>query len=179
MDTRCRKTTTFLTTCRELDIGFVPYSPLGRGFLSGEIKKFEDLAEDDWRRLNPRFQGENFEQEFAARRKTRRNRGAEKRYGFAACARLGFCDKVDDLVPIPGTKRVKYLEQNAAATEINLSEDELEAIRRCFSERCGDRRALYRRNDENGECVILLAKMGIIVNELTIDAQGPEPVGLK
>ena len=88
-----------LETCRELGIGFVAYSPLGRGFLTGQFTRFEDFPEDDYRRFSPRFQGENFQK---------------------------------NLVPIPGTKRRKYLEQNVAALDVKLSEDDVRRIDEIF-----------------------------------------------
>ncbi|CAN5271360.1 aldo/keto reductase [soil metagenome] len=120
-----------LKTCRELNIGFVPYSPLGRGFLSGEIKKFEDLAEDDWRRTNPRFQGENFEKNLKLVEKLEEI-AAEKGVTASQLALAWVLSRGQDIVPIPGTKRVKYLEQNAAAAEIILSQNELAAIEDVF-----------------------------------------------
>lgn len=120
-----------LATCRELNIGFVPYSPLGRGFLSGEIKKFEDLAEDDWRRTNPRFQGENFNKNLKLVEKLEEI-AAEKNVTASQLALAWVLAKGDGIVPIPGTKRVKYLEQNAAAAEIELSENELKQIEDVF-----------------------------------------------
>jgi len=120
-----------LATCRELGIGFVPYSPLGRGFLSGEIKKFEDLEADDWRRTNPRFQGENFEKNLKLVEKLEEI-AKEKDVTASQLALAWVLAQGQDIVPIPGTKRVKYLEQNAAATEIILSREELAAIEDVF-----------------------------------------------
>src|SRR5947199_10386 len=105
----------------------LPYSPLGRGFLSGQIRRYEDLAPDDWRRSNPRFQGENF------------TRNLELVARIAELARAKLCTpsqlalawvlaQGQDIVPIPGTKRVRYLEENAAAAAITLSAAEREAI---------------------------------------------------
>jgi aryl-alcohol dehydrogenase-like predicted oxidoreductase len=120
-----------LATCRELGIGFVPYSPLGRGFLSGEIKKFEDLEADDWRRTNPRFQGENFERNIKLVEKLEEI-AAEKDVTASQLALAWVLAQGQDIVPIPGTKRVKYLEQNAAAADIILSQEELAAIEDVF-----------------------------------------------
>jgi aryl-alcohol dehydrogenase-like predicted oxidoreductase len=120
-----------LAVCRELGIGFVPYSPLGRGFLSGEIKKFDDLAEDDWRRTNPRFQGENFDKNLKLVEKLEEI-ATEKDVTASQLALAWVLAQGQDIVPIPGTKRVKYLEQNAAATEIILSQEELAAIEDVF-----------------------------------------------
>src|SRR5213076_2218288 len=120
-----------LPTCRELGIGFVAYSPLGRGFLSGQIRRYEDLAPDDWRRSNPRFQGENFTRnlELVARiaELARAKRCTPSQLALAWVLAQG-----KDIVPIPGTKRVRYLEENAAAAAITLSEAEREAIDAVF-----------------------------------------------
>ena len=120
-----------LATCRDLGIGFVAYSPLGRGFLSGEIKKFEDLAEDDWRRTNPRFQGENFEKNLNLVKKLEEI-AKEKNVTASQMALAWVLAQGQDIVPIPGTKRVKYLEQNAAVADIILSQEELAAIEDVF-----------------------------------------------
>lgn len=120
-----------LATCRELGIGFVAYSPLGRGFLSGEIKRFEDLAEDDWRRTNPRFQGENFERNLKLVEKVEEI-ARDKGITASQLALAWVLAQGQDVVPIPGTKRVKYLEQNAAAADVILSQEELAAIEDVF-----------------------------------------------
>lgn len=120
-----------LATCRELGIGFVPYSPLGRGFLSGEIKRFEDLAEDDWRRTNPRFQGENFNKNLRLVEKLEEI-AREREVTPSQLALAWVLAQGQDIVPIPGTKRVKYLEQNAAASEIILSQEDFAAIEDVF-----------------------------------------------
>jgi aryl-alcohol dehydrogenase-like predicted oxidoreductase len=120
-----------LATCRELGIGFVPYSPLGRGFLSGEIKKFEDLAEDDYRRHSPRFQGENFDKNLQLVQKIEEI-AKEKGVTTSQLALAWVLAQGQDIVPIPGTKRRKYLEQNAEAAEIILSQEELAAIEDVF-----------------------------------------------
>src|SRR5467141_3250682 len=120
-----------LPTCRELGIGFVAYSPLGRGFLSGQIRRFEDLAPDDWRRSNPRFQGDHFAKnlELVARiaELARAKQRTPSQLALAWVLAQG-----EDIVPIPGTKRVRYLEENAAAAAITLSAAELEAIDAVF-----------------------------------------------
>ena len=120
-----------LKTCRELNIGFVPYSPLGRGFLSGEIKKFEDLEADDWRRTNPRFQGENFDKNLKLVEKLEEI-AAEKNITASQLALAWVLANGDDIAPIPGTKRVKYLEQNAAAADVILSPEDLRKIDEVF-----------------------------------------------
>ncbi|MBV8867544.1 MAG: aldo/keto reductase, partial [Acidobacteriaceae bacterium] len=120
-----------LPTVRELGIGFVPYSPLGRGFLSGQIKRIEDLAPDDWRRNTPRFQGENFarnlklvsEVEQIARKKN----CAPSQLALAWVLAQGH-----DIVPIPGTKRLKYLEENVRALDVHLTEQELAQLNQAF-----------------------------------------------
>lgn len=120
-----------LATCRELGVGLVPYSPLGRGFLSGKIKKLEDLAEDDWRRTNPRFQSENFDTNLKLVEKVGE---IAKERGLAASqlALAWVLAQGDDIVPIPGTKHPKYIEQNAAAVDITLSQEELARIDEVF-----------------------------------------------
>ncbi|MEO7802629.1 MAG: aldo/keto reductase [Ginsengibacter sp.] len=116
-----------LDTCKELGIAFVPYSPLGRGFLTGQIKTFDDLDEKDYRRFSPRFQGENF------------NRNLELVKKIEAMAKSKGCTSSqlslawvlaqgDFIFPIPGTKRIKYLEENVGALTVNLSESDLEEI---------------------------------------------------
>ena len=129
--TRDVETNDVLAACRELGIGFVPYSPLGRGFLSGEIKKFEDLEADDWRRTNPRFQGENFDKNIRLVEKLEEIAG-EKGVTASQLALAWVLAQGQDIVPIPGTKRRKYLEQNAAAADIILSQEELAAIEDVF-----------------------------------------------
>jgi len=116
-----------LATCRELGIGFVPYSPLGRGFLTGEIRRFEDLAEDDYRRFSPRFQGENFQKnlDLVARVQVI---AKEKGCSAAQLALAWVMAQGKDVVPIPGTKRRKYLEENVAALDVKLSADDLRRI---------------------------------------------------
>jgi aryl-alcohol dehydrogenase-like predicted oxidoreductase len=116
-----------LPLCRELGIGFVPYSPLGRGFLTAKFKKPEDLPVDDWRRNNPRFQGGNFERnlKLAERIETLAQR---KKCTPAQLALAWVLAQGDDIVPIPGTKRRKYLEENVAASNIELTPADLKEI---------------------------------------------------
>ncbi len=113
-----------LPLLRELGIGLVPYSPLGRGFLTGEIQKFEDFAPDDYRRHSPRFQGENFAKNL---RLVSHLRDLAQSKGCTASqlALAWVLAQGDDLAPIPGTKRVKYLEENVGALDVPLSADEL------------------------------------------------------
>jgi aryl-alcohol dehydrogenase-like predicted oxidoreductase len=116
-----------LQTCRELGITLVPYSPLGRGFLTGQIKKFEDLAEDDYRRTNPRFQGENFDKNLQLVEKVK-ELATSKGCTPGQLALAWLLAQGDDIVPIPGTKRRKYLEENVGAVNVELGEEELKEI---------------------------------------------------
>jgi aryl-alcohol dehydrogenase-like predicted oxidoreductase len=116
--------TEILPTCRELGIGFVPYSPLGRGFLTGKIQQIDDLAINDWRRNGPRFQGENFKQNLAI---VHRIEALAQRKGCkpAQLALAWVLAQGEDIVPIPGTKRRTYLEENLAALQIELTPQDL------------------------------------------------------
>jgi aryl-alcohol dehydrogenase-like predicted oxidoreductase len=116
-----------LPTVRELGIGFVPYSPLGRGFLTGCFRKLDDLALDDYRRQSPRFQGENFEKNLRLVDEIRKI-AAEKRVGAAQLALAWVLARGDDVVPIPGTTTRKHLEENVAAAAIRLSREDLARI---------------------------------------------------
>jgi aryl-alcohol dehydrogenase-like predicted oxidoreductase len=116
-----------LPTVRELGIGFVAYSPLGRGFLSGAITCPEDLAADDYRRNNPRFQGDNFDKNLQLVEKVREI-ADERKVTPSQLALAWLLAQGEDIVPIPGTKRRTYLEENIAATEIVLSPDDLSRI---------------------------------------------------
>lgn len=116
-----------LPLCRELGIGFVPYSPLGRGFLTGSIQTFEDLAPDDYRRNSPRFQGDNFAKNLQLVKKIEEI-AAEKGCGPSQLALAWLLAQGEDIVPIPGTKRTKYLEENVGALNITLSDEELRRI---------------------------------------------------
>ena len=118
-------------TVRELGIGFVAYSPLGRGFLSGEIRSLDDLEEDDFRRFSPRFQGDNFERNHDLLDRVREI-AKEKSITTAQLAIAWVLSRGEDVVPIPGTKRRRYLEENVAAVAIRLSEDELARIEEAF-----------------------------------------------
>ena len=113
-----------LSTVRELGIGFVAYSPLGRGFLTGRFKTFDDLPADDFRRRNPRFLGENFGRNLDLVHEVERLASA-KGVTPGQLALAWVLARGDDVVPIPGTKHVKYLEENVAATRVELSTDEL------------------------------------------------------
>jgi aryl-alcohol dehydrogenase-like predicted oxidoreductase len=113
-----------LQTCRELGIGFVPFSPLGRGFLTGQIKRFEDLEEGDYRRSSPRFQGENFQRNLDLVHRVGEN-AREKQCSPAQLALAWVLAQGDDIVPIPGTKRRKYLQENLGALDVNLTSADL------------------------------------------------------
>jgi aryl-alcohol dehydrogenase-like predicted oxidoreductase len=116
-----------LGVCRELGIGFIPYSPLGRGFLTGQIKRFEDLAADDYRRTAPRFQGENFQRNLDLVSQVSEI-AAEKRCTPAQLALAWVLAQGENIVPIPGTKRRKYLRENVDALDVMLNADDLERI---------------------------------------------------
>ncbi|MHA7634672.1 aldo/keto reductase [Corallococcus sp. M7] len=116
-----------LQTCRELGVGFVPYSPLGRGFLTGQFKRFEDLPEDDYRRHSPRFQGENFQRNLKLVEHIDRLAG-QKRCTPAQLALAWVLSRGQDVVPIPGTKRRKYLDDNLGALDVKLTKEDLAAI---------------------------------------------------
>lgn len=116
-----------LPLLRELGIGFVPYSPLGRGFLTGRFKTAEDLPADDWRRNNPRFQGENFERNLEIVR-TVDSIAKEKSITTSQLALAWVLAQGNDIAPIPGTKRLKYLEENVAATNVQLAPDDIKRL---------------------------------------------------
>ncbi len=116
-----------LPTCRELGIGFVAYSPLGRGFLTGRFRRVEDLPADDWRRNNPRFQGENFQRNLELVRRIEEMARA-KACTPAQLALAWLLSRGNDIVPIPGTKQRARLEENVRALEIRLTSDELKRI---------------------------------------------------
>jgi aryl-alcohol dehydrogenase-like predicted oxidoreductase len=116
-----------IAVCRELGIGFVPYSPLGRGFLSGRFRRFEDLEPDDYRRKSPRFQGENFAKNLELVQRVEeiaREIGATP----SQLALAWLLAKGDDVVPIPGTKHARYVDENAKAVEFRLSPEQLRRI---------------------------------------------------
>jgi aryl-alcohol dehydrogenase-like predicted oxidoreductase len=116
-----------LDVCRELGIGFVAYSPLGRGFLTGQIKRFEDLAPDDYRRQSPRFQGENFQKNLDLVHRIE-EMAEEKGCTPAQLALAWVLAQGEDIVPIPGTKRRSYLEQNVSALDVQLTDEDLARI---------------------------------------------------
>jgi aryl-alcohol dehydrogenase-like predicted oxidoreductase len=120
-----------LAACRELNVGFVAYSPLGRGFLTGRFKKSEDLSDDDFRRHHPRFEGENFQsnQRLAdAVEQLAREKGCTP----AQVALAWVLSKGEDIVPIPGTKRVRYLEENVKAVDLRLEANEMSRLEAAF-----------------------------------------------
>jgi aryl-alcohol dehydrogenase-like predicted oxidoreductase len=120
-----------LATCRELDIGFVAYSPLGRGFLTGQIKSPDDFGDDDFRGHLPRFQGENFQRNLDLVAQVEEIADEKGRTpGQIALAWL--LTRGEDIVPIPGTKRVRYLEENAEAADVELNDEELERLEQAF-----------------------------------------------
>jgi aryl-alcohol dehydrogenase-like predicted oxidoreductase len=127
-----------LPTCRELGIGFVPYSPLGRGFLSGRFKSPDELDEGDFRRYGPRFTGANLKANQALAAKVEEI-ARDKGITSAQLAIAWVLAQGDDLVPIPGTKRRSYLEQNVGAVDVELSDEELERINAELPEVVGER----------------------------------------
>jgi aryl-alcohol dehydrogenase-like predicted oxidoreductase len=132
--------TRILPALRELGIGFVAYSPVGRGFLTGQIKRFEDLAADDYRRRDPRFQGENFQKNLQLVEQVKQI-AQEKGATPSQIAIAWLLHRGDDIVPIPGTKRLAYIEENAAAAELNLSAEDLERLDKLAAVTAGDRYA--------------------------------------
>ena len=127
-----------LPTCRELGIGFVPYSPLGRGFLAGRFTSPDELEEDDFRRRGPRFTGENLEANLELAGKVKEI-AAEKGVTPAQLAIAWVLARGDDLVPIPGTKRRTYLEQNAGSVDVELTPDDLARIDAELPQAAGER----------------------------------------
>ena len=120
-----------LETCRKLGIGFVPYSPLGRGFLTGAFQKPDDLAADDWRLQSPRFSGGNFDSNLALAEGVKRL-ATRKGITAAQLALAWVLAQGDDIVPIPGTKQRKYLEDNVGAVDITLTASEMQELDAIF-----------------------------------------------
>jgi aryl-alcohol dehydrogenase-like predicted oxidoreductase len=116
-----------IPVCRELGIGFVPYSPLGRGFLTGKIQKPEDIPQDDYRRTTPRFQGENFQRNLDIVKRVEEI-AREKHCTSAQLALAWVLAQGNHIVPIPGTKRRKYLQENIGALDVDLTSEDLERI---------------------------------------------------
>jgi len=137
--------------CRELGTGFVAYSPLGRGFLSGQFKRFEDFPEDDYRRSSPRFQGENFQRNLDLVHRVEEI-AKEKGSKPAQLALAWVLAQDENIVPIPGTKRRKYLEENVAALEVKLSPEDLRRIDEIFptGAAAGDRYPEHMMSIVNG-----------------------------
>ena len=127
-----------LDACRELGVGFVAYSPLGRGFLTGAIKTVDDLADDDFRRSTPRFQGENFQRNLDLVTKVE-ELAAAKGVTPAQLALAWVLAQGDDIVPIPGTRRIGRLEENVGALDVELTPDDLAEISAALPEGLGDR----------------------------------------
>jgi aryl-alcohol dehydrogenase-like predicted oxidoreductase len=144
--TRDPEETGTLATCRELGIGFVAYSPLGRGFLAGRFSSPDELDDDDFRKHHPRFSGENLERNQRLA-ETVKEVAAEKDVTPAQVALAWVLSRGDDVVPIPGTKRRTYLEQNAAASEVELTDDDLarlDAIGNASGDRYADMSTVNR-----------------------------------
>ena len=120
-----------LAACRELGIGFVAYSPLGRGFLTGQCKRFEDFAADDYRRISPRFRGENFQKNLDLLQRVE-EMAKEKRCTPSQLAAAWVLAQREDIVPIPGTKRRKFLGDNVGAMHVHLSARDLRRINEVF-----------------------------------------------
>src|SRR3989475_354576 len=135
-----------LPTCRELGIGFVAYSPLGRGFLTGQIKRFEDLAADDYRRHMPRFQGDNFQRNIELVRRIEAI-AAEKRCRPSQLALAWVLAQGEDIVPIFGTKRRAYLEENLAALNVELTARDLKRISEVARARLASRAEVFQAAD--------------------------------
>jgi aryl-alcohol dehydrogenase-like predicted oxidoreductase len=121
-----------LPTCRELGVGFVAYSPLGRGFLTGQFKTFDDLSADDYRRNSPRFQGENFQLNLNLVKKVEQM-AEERKCQPSQLALAWVRAQGGDIVPIPGTKHRKYLEENVGALDVELDQDELRLLSEIFA----------------------------------------------
>lgn len=127
-----------LPTCRELGIGFVAYSPLGRGFLTGQIRRFEDLALDDYRRTSPRFQRDYFEKNLAVLKELEKI-AKEKRCKASQIALAWLLARGDDIIPISGTKHRKYLQENVQALDIELTTEDMNRMEGIAGQILGDR----------------------------------------
>jgi aryl-alcohol dehydrogenase-like predicted oxidoreductase len=127
-----------LPTLNELEIGLVPYSPLGRGFLSGRFTSPEDLDEDDYRRFGPRFSGENLRENLKLAERVK-ELATEKGITAGQLALAWVLARGEHVVPIPGTKRISYLEENLAAAEVELSDEDVERIAEAIPAAAGDR----------------------------------------
>jgi aryl-alcohol dehydrogenase-like predicted oxidoreductase len=120
-----------LDACKEMGIAFVPYSPLGRGFLTGQFKQFNDLAPDDYRRFSPRFQGDNFAKNIALVEKIS-ELAKQKHCTPAQLALAWVLAKGDFIFPIPGTKKIKYLDENVGALQVHLTKEDINTIEAVF-----------------------------------------------
>ena len=140
-----------LPTVRELNISLVAYSPIGRGFLSGDIKSPDDFEEKDWRRISPRFQGDNFYKNLDLVEKIKEF-AQQKGVTASQIALAWLLHQGDDIIPIPGTRRVKYLEENLAAADISLTVNELQTLRDLMpsGEVAGDRYPASSMGSLNG-----------------------------
>jgi aryl-alcohol dehydrogenase-like predicted oxidoreductase len=140
-----------LATCRELGVGFVAYSPLGRGFLTGQFKRFEDLPQDDYRRFSPRFEGDNFQKNLDLVRSVEEI-AKEKGYKPSQLALAWVLAQDMNIVPIPGTKRRKYLEENVAAIDVKLTKEDLRRLEEIFpaGAAAGDRYPEHMMKTVNG-----------------------------
>ncbi len=144
-----------LPTVRELGIGYVAYSPLGRGFLTGQFKSPDDFADDDFRKHHPRFQGENFAKNIALVREVEAM-ARDKGCTTAQLALAWVLAQGEDIVPIPGTKHIKYLDENIGALEVELSDAGPEAARRDPAAGRGGGRALSRAGHGDGQPLALV-----------------------
>jgi len=127
-----------LSTCRELGIGFVAYSPLGRGFLTSQVKRFEDLGPDDFRRILPRFQGDNFQRNLDVVKELEEI-AEEKGCKASQLALAWLLARGDDIVPIPGTKRRRYLQENINAVNIEVTAEDMRRMNKISRNFVGDR----------------------------------------
>jgi aryl-alcohol dehydrogenase-like predicted oxidoreductase len=132
--------TEILSTCRELGVGFVPYSPLGRGFLAGRFRTVDDLAADDWRRQNPRFQGENFRRNLELVASVERL-ATQKRCTPAQLALAWLLSRGNDIVPIPGTTKFERVRENAGAVNVTVTREDEAALDALAPMAAGDRYA--------------------------------------
>jgi aryl-alcohol dehydrogenase-like predicted oxidoreductase len=138
-----------LPTCRELGVGFVAYSPLGRGFLTGAIRSIDDFDEDDFRRYQPRFQGENFQRNLDLVDRIN-ELAADKGVTPAQLALAWVLSQGEDIVPIPGTRRIERLEENIGALDVVLTPDDLREIADALPPATGDRYAPQMMSLLNG-----------------------------
>ena len=156
-----------LDTCRELGIAFVAYSPLGRGFLTGRYRSIDDFAPDDWRRNNPRFQGENFQKNLDLVGKVEQLAKA-KGSTPAQLALAWLLSRGEHVIPIPGSTRIERVEENAGATRVQLSADDIRVPRCARADRRG--RAIPRGRDARGQSVGLSQKTEAVTSRITKDS---------